>query len=724
MKKSSQKYLSKLFLFLCTAMLAGALTGCSNGGTGSTENTSIGNGVSAEINVASVDPDDLELAPYKAIRKDITLPDDLYGDNVALRYGLLHYVYFDFDNLIQYIKTFDPQNGKAEELFTSENGTEESLTVSGLYLSEECNTTVLCNTGTYGTSSDAILKEYDPEGNLTGRLKLNTASGDYLYKVCKAGNDRIFVYGTFSGNQSTVKECNPVSGDLSDPAGLPKGFIFTIGPDRDTGALLIGTQDYVYRYDPTTESATPILEWQSVDLEGNKVCAMEMTGGMFQVMTRDYSTDTAEFTILAEKDAVIATEDDPTEIRIVTTFQSDSLKSAVAEFNKSQSEYRVSVKTYQLNSPQLSTEDDVNRILADLLSSDPPDLLDINSFDSYGPSFEDLLREEYVEDLTPYIAESDLISLADFEPKALSLGMVGDALLAIPYSFDLWTCLVDGSEDWGKEISASDIIAYDLSHPEKSLFEGANQYTALNLLLYRNLDAFVDPENGTCDFENETFRSIVEYAKNYTSNDGNWSFGNPTADTDILSWNILSYPQMVQTAPAQSFHGNGVFAGMPTLDGHFRTLMEIDVNNAALAITCRSAYKEGAWKFLEYYVSREPSLTGTWISLYGIPSKLSLQEKYLDRLAEKDGPMSELDVTSGSGDNQVIIKRHPFTEEDRTELRRLIDGAEPDPADSMSSVIEILVEELDPYFADQKSLEDVMDIIQSRVKLYLTENYG
>ena len=39
-----------------------------------------------------------------------------------------------------------------------------------------------------------------------------------------------------------------------------------------------------------------------------------------------------------------------------------------------------------------------------------------------------------------------------------------------------------------------------------------------------------------------------------------------------------------------------------------------------------------------------------------------------------------------------------------------------------SAIVDIILEEAAPYFANQKSAEQVADIIQSRVQIYVNEN--
>ena len=62
-----------------------------------------------------------------------------------------------------------------------------------------------------------------------------------------------------------------------------------------------------------------------------------------------------------------------------------------------------------------------------------------------------------------------------------------------------------------------------------------------------------------------------------------------------------------------------------------------------------------------------------------------------------------------------------FNEEDLAKLKAILKGLT-FPVNGGSDILNIIAEESGAYFAGQKSVDEVADIIQSRVQVYLKEN--
>ena len=61
-----------------------------------------------------------------------------------------------------------------------------------------------------------------------------------------------------------------------------------------------------------------------------------------------------------------------------------------------------------------------------------------------------------------------------------------------------------------------------------------------------------------------------------------------------------------------------------------------------------------------------------------------------------------------------------MTSDDLETLMILLEGLEPMPDDNIP-LYKIVFEETKPYFAGQKALDDVIDVIQNRATLYMNE---
>ena len=77
--------------------------------------------------------------------------------------------------------------------------------------------------------------------------------------------------------------------------------------------------------------------------------------------------------------------------------------------------------------------------------------------------------------------------------------------------------------------------------------------------------------------------------------------------------------------------------------------------------------------------------------------------------------------SSSWGWDDYEYEGRPATEEEIAAIRNLIDNAQPMPS-ANTEILTIITEEAAPFFAGQKSAKEVADIIQSRVKIYVSEN--
>ena len=71
-------------------------------------------------------------------------------------------------------------------------------------------------------------------------------------------------------------------------------------------------------------------------------------------------------------------------------------------------------------------------------------------------------------------------------------------------------------------------------------------------------------------------------------------------------------------------------------------------------------------------------------------------------------------------DEKTWYLSYPFTEEEEDILYSLLNGAMVRDQ-RIQAICEIVYEELGGYYADQKSLDQTIDAIQSRVQLFLNE---
>ncbi len=174
-------------------------------------------------------------------------------------------------------------------------------------------------------------------------------------------------------------------------------------------------------------------------------------------------------------------------------------------------------------------------------------------------------------------------------------------------------------------------------------------------------------------------------------------------------------------------YGEPVYIGYPAADG----IGCIAECSGALALAAQSENPEEAWDYIEYYLERSPN------RVIGFSTRRSFLEQqmedavtvsyYLDEegnpLLDADGnpvPESLGGVRWSFEDDEITFRT--ATEEEVNCVKELIESARPLSA-ADDRIMAIIQEEAEPFFQGQKSVEEVADIIQSRVQIYLDERF-
>ena len=413
-------------------------------------------------------------------------------------------------------------------------------------------------------------------------------------------------------------------------------------------------------------------------------------------------------------------------IVIATTKRYSRLDDLMAAYNKSQNRYVVKVVEYAANAQSsLEYQDPVNRMMADVLAEDPPDLFDLKDFflmPALTPHWQDMLEKEYIEDLGPYLDQSAKLSRDEYDEKVLAMCMHQGKIAALPTGFMLTTVLVNAEDFEGRYgWTVEEMIAYDKAHPKTELINGATSGTILYLCTYNNVKDFVDFEKNEAHFDTPEFREILKYAASYPSGDYLISYA---AEERLISVQVLYGLMLIQYFQNMKFDGHAQIIGFPTVDGTPVSSMDMDLDGCAFAICKRSNRKEAAWDFIEFaqdYLIAESDMDKYLTGFGGFPARKKVLDKLLTEVSDEDGVFSaekrERAAMLGGGGYTY----YPFSEEEKALFYQMVESATTATPDTRM-VWNILDEETKTYFQGQKSIDQTIDAIQSRVQLYLMEN--
>lgn len=503
--------------------------------------------------------------------------------------------------------------------------------------------------------------------------------------------------------------------------------------------FLIGDGSSVYAYDLKSQKREKLFDWLDSDINGSYAnCVGQTEDGKVLAVVNDWESNDNSIALLTRTKA---SEVAQKETIVIGAMYSDSnLQAAAVKFNKSSDKYRISIKTYMdYNSiTENSWSDALAKLNNDITSGSCPDIIDLS-----GLNVGQLAAKGVFEDLNPYLEGSSNLSKEDFVENVMEAYTYDGVLVSIPASFELQTVMGKASDLGDKDgWTIDEMIAYADAHPGTQLFDHAEKLSILNMCMTFNENAFIDWETGECSFDTPEFKSLLEFANRFPDEfqyeDGQASTPTRIQNGEILLERAYIYDFNEMQLYIEMFGGDVTCIGYPTTDGGSGTGLTA---SQAYAITAKSGLKEGAWEFIESFLTPEEESKennrgrfGGW----GFPNN----KKQLQAMAEeavkveyvtdengeimKDENGDPIVQNAGMGigyeDGWSYDYRIP-TQEEVDIILDLIDRARPlSSSGGNDEIFNIISEESAAYFQGQKSVDEVTGIIQSRINIYVSEN--
>ncbi|MBQ6735495.1 MAG: carbohydrate ABC transporter substrate-binding protein [Lachnospiraceae bacterium] len=359
------------------------------------------------------------------------------------------------------------------------------------------------------------------------------------------------------------------------------------------------------------------------------------------------------------------------------------------QFNRQSDDYWLSVRAYHNDAT----------LLADLTTDNAPDLLEMTGVSAplNGNNFTDML---------PLIDADPELDREGFTGNLLESLLINDALYMLPNTVHIstmvaWADVAGEQPGWTVEEIRG---IRDKLEEGYSICPTWRTFDNVFYFLCRGaLDRFVDYENYICHFEREEFKELLRFCNDLPRTeiapDGPPDYRREVADIDWI------------TGPDR-IHGikyargdNYVYIGYPCDNGtgsYFAPGMSCGLQ---LAIPYRAANAEASFEVIRYILGRE-------VQTDPLYSQIPVMAEYLKEDLQKAVGQK---VDHGGG---IVTE---ITEEDIRKFRELLDSATV-YLFNRPVIIEIIEEEAKAYFAGSKSVDEVADVIQNRVQLYLDTN--
>lgn len=201
---------------------------------------------------------------------------------------------------------------------------------------------------------------------------------------------------------------------------------------------MVGGFSKLYEYDLTTKEAKEVLDWVDCNIQGNYARDIAMQDDGRIVVFCDNYEGKPELAFLTKMESSKVPQKKV--LTIGTLYESNgNLQEAVVAFNKVNTEYQIKIKGYMDENAEWTESlysDSIARFHADLVSDSCPDLIDLSIVNLYN-----LTAKGVLEDLTPYLENSEAANMDDFVPSALNAYRVNGIQTTVPTYFTMSTLL-------------------------------------------------------------------------------------------------------------------------------------------------------------------------------------------------------------------------------------------------------------------------------------------
>jgi ABC-type glycerol-3-phosphate transport system substrate-binding protein len=368
------------------------------------------------------------------------------------------------------------------------------------------------------------------------------------------------------------------------------------------------------------------------------------------------------------------------------------VEESVRRFNRSNREYYVEIWEYDQQTDALEA-----------MLYDPrgiPDILEVSSIQT-----EILESKGLLENLEPYLARSDSIKAEDLLDALWRAEQKNGEVTALTTRFSIAT-LVSTAEGVDSSGWSVENFLEKAQEAQENFLLYQNEHNMVRFILQANLNHFVDFETGECSFDSPEFISLLEQLAQISY---------PEDGESVRSYNSINqqqeallrgegqvkeefFPSLSWYLQTMKTYGTkAVIAGYPTLDGSSCCVL---YPTEQYAVYSGSENPDGAWAYLESVLSKEQQLRYAYLD-NGIPVRKDVMEIYLA---------------------QPVASGEYLSEENRVLFEKMLDELVL-PQYTNSALLSILWEELDAFFAGDRTAARTAAVLQNRAQLYLDENF-
>lgn len=576
-------------------------------------------------------------------------------------------------------------------------------------------------------SYEGLGANVDENGNLIAKIEMDPDKAAHMGTIFRK-NDGTTYMTSYNEEYTKMYICSldVRTGEQGEKIELPGNIMnYTFYQGASADFTLVDNKG-VYAYNIGDEEPVMIMDYINSDLPATYLNNIVIIDDEHIMASYNDQSDWKMHVAYMTK---VAPEDVPDKKTLVLgCFYLDyNVRKRVIDFNKSNPEYRISVRDYS----SYATMEDYNagytKFNNDVISGQIPDIILVGS----DMDVNNYINKGILADIGEMIANDEELSKLELIPNVVEAFSVDGKMYTLVPSFSIRslvgkTSVLGDRQQW----NMAEFMEFAASLPEGTT--AFNPEMLRDSFLYQVMNFlgsdFVDPVSGKCHFDSSEFISILEYAKTLPAefSEDYWvDYDYSLYETMYRDNKAILMEVYMSTINDLKYQLKGqmgeevTFIGFPTAEGNGSVIM---MSSNAFAISAKSAYKDGAWEFVRHYLTEDYQKSGEF---YDFPIVKSVFEEKAKEATGKsywideNGEKVEYDDYYYIGGEEIILE--PFTQEEVDAICEFIYSVKKvNKFDN--NIRNIINEEAQSFFEGQKSAQEVAQIIQSRAQIFVDEN--
>ena len=573
---------------------------------------------------------------------------------------------------------------------------------------------------------------YGPDGSF-----VFSKSGDELNgQICQLSASEVGMTTSSADGKMVFKQLDPETKSWGKETPI-SSRAWNVLPGNDVYAYFFMDNGNIFGERRDNGEVEKVVDWMACDVDSNNINNDQfgfLSDGRIVAVTYDYSDASRpskqQILVLNRVDAAAVTT--KTELTLACLYLDYNLRSQIVKFNKSNPDYRIVVKDYS----EYATDDDYNagltKLNTEIISGNVPDIL-VNGTELPIGQY---AAKGLLEDLWPYLDADPEYSRDKLMTQPLNAAQTDGKLYRLPIDFGVTTAV-----GLGKVVGEyTTWTLADVNDALSRLPEGATvfnkYYTQAEMLQYcvaMNAGSFMNWQDGTCSFDTDEFRALLEFVKPFPA-EYDWQSDAEEYESDytrLKNGKQLLYPTSLSGFSDlyytfAALNNDIRFVGFPREDGSSGNAFNASCT-LSISTTCKD--KSGAWTFIRSTLSDDyqESIWNYPIvkSVFEAKAQEAMTQEYEtdadgNQILDDDG--NPIPISSGgmSYDDEPMIELYAVTQEQYDAVLALIDSTT-SFVDYDQNVLDIISDEAAGYFAGSKTVEEASKLIQSRVSLYIQE---